>query len=42
MDEDLRELVFAESRPVIMRWLFLAARFGLRQVEPGPATLPNS
>ncbi len=42
MDQDLRELVFAESRPVIMRWLFLAARSGLKQVEPGPTTLPNS
>ena len=31
MDEDLCELIFAEGRPVIMRWLFLVARRGLKQ-----------
>jgi SAM-dependent methyltransferase len=42
MDEDLCELVFAEGRPVIMRWLILVSRAGPKQAHNATSSIPNS
>jgi len=42
MDEELRELVFAEGRPVIMRWLLLISRSGPKHANTAASSISNS